>query len=215
MTWNASWTSSTIKPLTGLSLLLFLFLSFPSHGFVGKNDSTQAFVADTTHTAKKAVLLSTFIPGAGQVYNHRKKTPTRKGSSNLWKVPVIYAGLGALVYSFSVNNSSFKTWNNYYLERDADTTGTIHADPTHEAYSTRYSLTSLESISNTYRRRRDLSVIGFIAVYGLNIIDASVYAHLYNFDVSDDISFHWEPKVFKPAFGAQSTAFGLSFSLRL
>jgi hypothetical protein len=215
MTWNASWTSSIFKPAKALSVALFLLITIQSHGFTGRSDSVPPFEPDTTHKAKKAVLLSAFIPGAGQVYNHRKKTPTRKGSSNLWKVPVIYAGLGALAYSFSLNNSSFKTWNNYYLERDGDTTGTIHLADTHEAYSGLYTLESLESISNTYRRRRDLSVIGLIVVYGLNLIDASVYAHLYNFDVSDNISFHWEPKIFRPNLRAQSPIFGLSLSLRL
>jgi hypothetical protein len=213
MTWNASWTSSIFKPAKALSVGLFLLITIQSHAFTGKSDSVPPFEPDTTHKAKKAVLLSAFIPGAGQVYNHRKKTPTRKGSSNLWKVPVIYAGLGSLAYSFRFNNKNYKTWNTYYLERDLD--ATAHSDTAHDASNAKYSLDGLESVAGTYRRRRDLSVIGLIVVYGLNLIDASVYAHLYNFDVSDNISFHWEPKIFRPNLRAQSPIFGLSLSLRL
>jgi hypothetical protein len=213
MIWNASWTSSITKPASTLAFLLFLLISFQSQGFSGKTDTVPPFEPDTTHTAKKAVLMSTFLPGLGQIYNHRKRTPTRRGSSNLWKVPVIYAGLGSLAYSFGFNNKSFKTWNTYYLERDLD--ATAHSDDSHEAWNERYTLDNIETVANTYRRRRDLSVIGLIAVYGLNLIDASVYAHLYNFDVSDDISFHWNPTVVNSTFQTQSPVFGLSLSLRL
>ena len=46
-----------------------------------------------------------------------------------------------------------------------------------------------------YRRNRDLLIISVVGFYGLNIIDASVDAHLFNFDISDDLTFNWQPSV--------------------
>jgi hypothetical protein len=37
-----------------------------------------------------------------------------------------------------------------------------------------------------------ISIVGF---YGLNIIDASVDAHLFDFDISEDLSMNWQPSM--------------------
>jgi hypothetical protein len=34
-----------------------------------------------------------------------------------------------------------------------------------------------------------------VAFYGLNIIDASVDAHLFDFDISEDLTLNWQPAV--------------------
>jgi hypothetical protein len=44
-----------------------------------------------------------------------------------------------------------------------------------------------------WRRNRDLVVIGTVVFYAVNIIDASVDAHFFNFDVSDDLTINWAP----------------------
>ena len=31
------------------------------------------------------------------------------------------------------------------------------------------------------------------AIYAINIIDATVYAHFYDFEIDDNLSFHWRP----------------------
>jgi hypothetical protein len=38
-------------------------------------------------------------------------------------------------------------------------------------------------------------VIAMIGFYGLNIIDASVDAHLFDFDISEDLTMNWQPAV--------------------
>jgi hypothetical protein len=53
----------------------------------------------------------------------------------------------------------------------------------------------LTSSQDYFRRNRDLLIIVTAAFYGLNIIDASVDAHFFNFDISDDLTFHWEPVI--------------------
>ena len=56
-----------------------------------------------------------------------------------------------------------------------------------------YTYTELKTLKNHYRRNRDVSYFSLLGIYILNIVDASVNAHLYNFDVSEDISINIKP----------------------
>jgi hypothetical protein len=51
----------------------------------------------------------------------------------------------------------------------------------------------LELAKDGARRNRDLVIISTVAFYALNIIDASVDAHLFNFNLSDDLTINWVP----------------------
>ena len=120
---------------------------------------------------KKAALYSAILPGAGQVY-------TKK----YWKVPIVYGGLVTSFYFINENNSK-------YIEyREA-------ALLSHETGENQlgYSYSDLRTLKEHYRRNRDLSYFSFVGVYILNIVDASVNAHLFSFDVSDDISINIQP----------------------
>jgi hypothetical protein len=55
--------------------------------------------------------------------------------------------------------------------------------------------TGLSKQSEYYRRNRDLLIISMVGFYGLNIIDASVDAHLFDFDISEDLTLNWQPAV--------------------
>ena len=61
----------------------------------------------------------------------------------------------------------------------------------------------------------ELSVVIFTFVYIINIIDAVVDAHLYDFDISDDLSMSLRPSVwnFNSAAGPKMGA-GFSINLR-
>ena len=52
---------------------------------------------------------------------------------------------------------------------------------------------SLRSYRDSYRRDIDYSVIFFVLLWGLNVVDAAVDAHLKSFDVSPDLSFRFQP----------------------
>ena len=70
---------------------------------------------------------------------------------------------------------------------------------------------SLRTYRNEFRQNIDYTVLVFIIFWGLNVIDATVDAHLKAFDVSDDISLR-----IKPGYDPQSNKSGLSlvFSLK-
>lgn len=166
--------------------------------------TTQAQVKtikeDTTswryrHTPKKATLWAVFLPGAGQIYNH-----------SYWKVPILYAGFGALGYGFAFNQGEYKRFAQYYEYEIDDDPNTISEFPA--------TAEQLRQKRNYYKKNRDLTVIGFAGLYALQILDAHVDAHLTKFDISDDLSLRYEPKLLGSGNAFQpGLATGLSFQL--
>jgi hypothetical protein len=149
------------------------------------------------HSPKKAALLSAVIPGAGQIYNRK-----------WWKVPVIYVGAGALAYSFQFNQSRYVNYRNAYKYRIDGDASTL------DNYIGIYSDDNLNTLQKYYHRYRDLTVIGFAALYALNIIDASVDAHLFNFDVSDDLSLNIQPTLINTTANMDHYVTGLSLKVK-
>jgi hypothetical protein len=129
------------------------------------------------HSAHKATLYSLFLPGLGQAYNHK-----------YWKIPIVYAGFAATGY-FAFSNQS------YYLKfREAyNYTLAGRQDPIDNEYVGRYTLDQLKSQRDLYRRNMEFSFVLAGLVYILNVIDATVDAHLFNYDVSDDITIKLYP----------------------
>lgn len=125
------------------------------------------------HSPRKATMLSAFLPGAGQYYNKK-----------YWKIPIIYAGFGALAYSVGFNQQNYRFFKDELIRRQQGV-GTL--DPDLE----RYSNANLDELQSFYRRNRDLSYIGIALLYVINIIDATVDAHLFEFDMSDELSLKW------------------------
>ncbi|MBL7882823.1 MAG: hypothetical protein JNL69_02055 [Bacteroidia bacterium] len=130
------------------------------------------------HSPKKAALFSTALPGLGQAYNKK-----------YWKIPVIYVGFAGLAYAINSNQikyDRYKTAYKYRLDGDPSTT---------DIYVGVYTDDNLNTLQKYYRRYRDLSIIGAAALYVLNIVDATVDAHLFTFDVSDDLTFNIHPTI--------------------
>lgn len=128
------------------------------------------------HSPKKAMLYSAVLPGLGQVYNRK-----------IWKVPILYAGVGVLVYLVIDNNKEFIKFRDAYRIR-------TDGDPnTQDDYVGVYSDLGLRNIRDFHRRNRDLSVMITGLLYLLNIADAFIDAHLINFDISEDLSFSVKP----------------------
>ena len=194
---------SCIK-LTTLKVLGVVFLCTGLSDVVAQNvDSvkTSGAVSDSllnSHSPIKASVMSAIIPGLGQVYNTKRKTQFDRAKPNYLKVPLIYAGLGAGVYFLSYNLIEYNTLKAEYIAE-------VDLDPD---YSNGQKLSDIEQ----YRRYAELSVIGIAVVYVLNIVDASVGAHLYHFDVSNDLAFDFQPVVM-PSFASNNTFVGGTVSI--
>lgn len=145
---------------------------------------------------KKASIYSTVLPGMGQAYNRK-----------YWKIPVIYTGFGLTYYFFHLNNTEYKRHKQALIYRtDGDSTTIDEFEMENKIADTE----DIENRMNYYRKNRDLMVVCMALVYILNIVDASVDAHLYDFDVSDELSMRIEPKIYADAhknniFGAKLT----------
>ncbi len=59
----------------------------------------------------------------------------------------------------------------------------------------RYEDGDLTYLRDAYRQYVDYSVLVFVAAYALNIVDATVFAHLRQFDISNDLSLRVTPKM--------------------
>ena len=148
------------------------------------NGIAQNKEVNVEKSAKKASILSAIIPGAGQVYNKK-----------YWKVPIIYATLASSIYFVQDNQSNLDKYKNAYISR---------SNGENDAYSDVYNDSQLLTIVNYYERNRDVSYIVTAAIYLLNIVDASVDAHLFDFDISDDLSINCSPKLINTINGNTS-----------
>ena len=77
-----------------------------------------------------------------------------------------------------------------------------------------YTPADLLDYKNFYNKQRDLSIICLTGLYILNILDATVDAHLWHFEqnISDDLSFRLRPTCI-PAVGHAMPVPGLGVGL--
>lgn len=143
------------------------------------------------HSPLTASVLSALLPGMGQVYNQKP-----------WKLPFVYGGIASIYYVVDFNQRGYKRFGTALLEY-----------PNNEFGQTR-SESDLIYLRNGYRRNRDLAIIGMAGFYLLNIIDAYVDAHFFDWDISDDLAFNFEPMIFNNAM-AKKPSQNLTVGLRL
>ena len=147
----------------------------------------------------RASLYSALLPGLGQAYN-----------GDYWKIPIFYGGLALCGYCWGMNQQQYKRYKNLYIEAASP-------DSSYEGHLT---LENIKWYRDSYRRYRDYSIIATALVYALNIVDANVFAHFNNFDISDDITLNVEPAVIQPVTTAPAAGnyytqgFGLQMNLK-
>jgi len=128
------------------------------------------------------------LPGAGQIY-------TKK----YWKVPIIYSALVTSGYFIIDNNKKYKKYRDTYLDRNNGIIDNLN-----------YSNSELITLKDYYKRNREISIMLFSLSYILNIIDASVNAHLFQYDLDENISFKIDPVQY---YGTINT--GISLQIKI
>jgi hypothetical protein len=136
----------------------------------------RAAVAD--HNPDGAVRRSLLVPGWGQVYNRK-----------IWKVPIIYAGLGAFGFFIVDNNQQFRRYKNEVLCRVDSTCSPQMYDP--ELVD--FDVSNLIANREFHRKFRDMNIIFAALWYTLQAVDAYVDGHMASFDVSDDLTMRLGP----------------------
>ena len=149
------------------------------------------------HSAKKAMIFSAILPGLGQAYNHQ-----------YWKIPIIYGALGGLSYAIYITAHNRKIYGNAYgiMAHDSTTTSVL-------VNGQYFDINEAQNYLDNYKRLQDLSSIVTALVYVLQIVDATVYGHLFHFDISDKLTLHMMPVYDYQANG--TGYFGLRLNLHL
>ncbi|HWB25531.1 MAG TPA: DUF5683 domain-containing protein [Chitinophagaceae bacterium] len=152
------------------------------------------------HDPHKATLRSLILPGWGQAYNRE-----------YWKIPIVYAAIGIPVGTFFYNNTWYKkTRDAYTIVVTNDTADFKKIDP--RLFYNGYPLdaASLQKYRNQFRQDRDYSLLVTLLAWGLNVVDATVFGHLKDFDVSDDLSMHVQPS-YNPVTSSANIGIVLNF----
>jgi len=158
---------------------------------------TKDTITKKIHDPAKATRRSAIIPGWGQAYNRQ-----------YWKIPVVYAALGVTAGIFVYNNKWYqRTKEAYDIVINDRTDEYDQIDPKLKNLDAQ----SLQYYRNDFRRNRDYSVLFFLLAWGLNVVDATVYGHLKDFDVSDDLSMRINPTF---DFKTKAPGLGLAFNLK-
>jgi hypothetical protein len=142
--------------------------------------------ATKAHPPKTAALRSAILPGWGQIYNKK-----------YWKLPIVYGALGVTGFIFIDNIKTYREYRFAYAARyKAEQPPPARDSTDYNKLKELYKLISPESIRaarNRFRQYVDYSALFFILFWGLNVVDATVDAHLKSFDVSPDLSLQIKP----------------------
>ncbi len=149
--------------------------------FSQKND---IYISDTILTVNEginpltpstAAFYSAILPGLGQAYNKK-----------YWKIPIVYAALGTSTYFYIGNNRQYnRTRTAFKL---------LKAGKPHEFDGLNgnnlLSEAALVRAQKRFKEGRDLSLFITIGLYILNIVEASVDAHLMQLNTDSNLSFN-------------------------
>ena len=97
------------------------------------------------------------------------------------------------------NNKKYKKYRDTYLDRNNGIIDNLN-----------YSNSELITLKDYYKRNREISIMLFSLSYILNIIDASVNAHLFQYDIDENISFKIDPVLY---YGTINT--GISLQIKI
>lgn len=161
----------------------------------------------------RATMLAVAFPGLGQVYNRK-----------IWKIPVVYVGFGALIYSVQFNSKNYTMYMKAYqdfTDNDPNTISYQHliaADPSSydkvkQPNTYLYYQNAMLRMVDYYKRYRDLSYIGIAGWYLISILDANVDASLFNYDVTPNLNLTLLPMQMKLPGGYVGA--GLSVDLKI
>lgn len=168
-------------------ILLYICLCFPMFlmGQEEKNDSTETgqivevFPANDSAAVNylsfrnpmRASLYSAVLPGMGQIYNKK-----------WWKAPLVWGILGTGTGFIIYYNNQYKEYRGYYLDK-------LYGNPIAAPGIANLSKEQLATIQDDRKRSRDYAIALTALGYLLNILDATVDAHLYGINKDPDLSF--------------------------
>jgi hypothetical protein len=160
-----------------------------------RRSSKNLYKIDTAarriHDPSRATWYSIFCPGLGQFYNRK-----------YWKIPIVWAAVGIPAYTYFDNRNwyhktqaAISLMDTYATLNEAIPDSLINKFPPNLQTFLRAGPgyeNQLRTARNAYRQYEDYSALFFILFYGLQIIDATVDAHLMGFDISNQLSVNFQ-----------------------
>ncbi|GAB3938105.1 DUF5683 domain-containing protein [Larkinella terrae] len=135
---------------------------------------------------RKSTIRSALVPGWGQISN-----------GHWWKVPIIYAGFGTMVYFSLHYRDQFKFYKEYGIKA-YESSPQVTQVP---GYTADIGVAQLERAARAVARYRDYNLLGCGLLWGVNVIEANVTAHLKTFDISEDLTMQVKPGLLMPVTG--------------
>ncbi|MBL6671161.1 MAG: hypothetical protein ISP63_04420 [Flavobacteriaceae bacterium] len=170
--------------------LIALFIFFSVESSAQAQDTLEhSHTVAAAHNIKLATTLA-LIPGAGQIYNKK-----------YWKAPLVWGALGGVTYYYVDLTQDFNSYESVLqLIIDEPTLQTrteleTFAPELFSGLPAPFYQNSTNGVAQeamgymeALRTQREYALFGLLGVYLLNILDANIDAHLFDFDVSDDLS---------------------------
>ena len=148
---------------------------------ISSQKQSHVKASDSVEVAKHSpttAMLWSIIPGGGQIYNKK-----------YWKVPIIYGLLEASGYFLVKYANDMMLYRREFINRRDG-----HIDLLLPGLS-ELPDENILALKQTSQRNMEICIAATAIIYALNFIDAMVDAHLYYFDVSDDLSLNVSPMV--------------------
>lgn len=139
----------------------------------------------------KVSFYSAVLPGLGQAYNGK-----------IWKTPIVYVALGVPTYYYIYNNNRYKEYRTAFKLHKLGQ-GALSQYPDLE-------VDVLETAQEYHKKDRDLSMMITVGIYFLQIIEASVDAHLQYYNIDNQLTL--TPTLFQePISGNTGVAINLTY----
>ena len=173
--------------------IIILFLIFTGSVLLAQAPVKKPEPKKESNPYQKVTLIA-LIPGAGQIYNKK-----------YWKLPIVYGGFAALGYSYVFYKNQYNSVREAYIQ-------VLNKQPVTNPEFANLPGEMLLNVRESYRKSRDLSIISMVGLYALQIVDATVDAHLKGFDMSENLSLRISPDIRQTPY---CTSTGLSFTLSI
>jgi hypothetical protein len=167
--------------------------------WAGLMDGLMSYESSKTFLPQRATIFSLMLPGLGQAYNQQ-----------YWKIPIVYMGFAFGYYMINYNTMQYERFREAYNKLTDNDPNTV------DEFNGRLTPDNLKYYRDSYRRDRDYAVLLSIVFYVLNAVDANVFAHLKNFDVSDNLAMDIHPTImYDQVFASSSLQPAIGLKLRL
>jgi len=173
-----------------LKKILFISFTFIAISISAQKDSIQVDNLKIKENIKinsnyfdplspsKAAFYSAILPGLGQIYNKK-----------YWKAPVVWGAMGTSIYFYLDNNKEYNRYRTAFKLRESGLKDEFTTIEDNGSTTLLISRNGLISAQKTLKSNRDLSLLTTVVFYILQIVEASVNAHLLQFNTNDNLSF--------------------------